>query len=156
MLGALVENLTNERTSFRFWALSGLSNLSSKGLLKYIPSEVYRLVEDDHADIRAVAAEILIKMGDEERGLEVLINDFGEYAYAVSSLENHWNKARSLEKNFKEIADNSDNEIERIYARSMLVKLGKMRTDQIYEQETIDCNYDVYLDRVNNYLVSKP
>lgn len=155
-LELLIESMKSDRASFRYWGVTGCANLAKNGKLATIPEEVYRLTKDPHKDIAATAAEVLVLAGEVDKGLQLLISDFGPDTYALSSLENLWEKTAPLKEDFQSLAEELPTPRGRMYARSLLAKHGELTTDQLFEQETIDKQHKTYLNRVKNYLQNKP
>ncbi|MGB7393090.1 MAG: sulfatase, partial [Pricia sp.] len=137
-LPLFVDNLKNEKPSFRFWAISGILNLAQSDVLESIPEEVYNLMTDtEDDDISPLAAEILVRMGESEKSLGFLMDHFEDNPFVFSSLENLWELTAPLEDELEEFAKNSSDETLRIQARSLLIKLGKLDIDQLYTEEHI-------------------
>ena len=156
-LPIFLENLKSDKSSFRFWGISGLAHLAQRGKLKTIPKEIRPLLNpNEDEDVSALAAEILVRMGEEERGLRFLLSKFKPMGFAISSLENLWDKTTLIENELISLATESQDEITRLFARSLLIKQGKMGVGELYEQKQIDKNYKTYLKRVHNYLQNLP
>lgn len=153
----LVEHLTNERPSFRFWAVSGILNLAHQGLLTSIPKGIFDIMnQEEYLDISPLAAEILVRMGEPEKGLNFLMANFENNPFVFSSLENLWDLAAPLESELSKVAENSPDDKTRVKARSLLIKLGKLDISQLYEKKTIETKHKTYLNRVRNYLQNTP
>ncbi|MEM7109881.1 MAG: sulfatase, partial [Bacteroidota bacterium] len=151
-LSLFLEKSTSDKRSFRFWAAAGINTLAKQGEISTIPPEVYQLLGDRASEVAAVAAEILVRMGDEVKGLDELISRFSNPDFR-SSLETLWDRAGPLEDQLDSIANDFTNTVEghRIIARSILAKRKIGRMTDLYEQQTIDKQYGLYLKRVNNY-----
>ena len=150
-----IQNLNSAKPSFQFWGMSGIVNIAKKGLLKEIPGEVYPLLNSKtHEDVSVLAAESMILMGKEEKGLNFLMSKFKPGSQSVSSLENLWGNVylKEAEADLWKIVYESNDEQKRIQARSLLIKLGKLDICELYEQQTIDENQKLYLKRVKNYM----
>jgi len=156
-LPIFLDHLKNDLSSFRFWGISGVAHLAQTGKLKSIPKEILPLMNpNEDEDISVIVAEILVRQGEEEKGLDFLMSKFKPMGYALSSLENLWDKTGPLESELFDLATESENEKLRLFARSLLIKQGKMDMGELYEQKQIDNNYKTYLNRVNNYLQNLP
>ncbi|PXX31804.1 sulfatase [Arenibacter sp. ARW7G5Y1] len=156
-LPIFLDNLKSDKSSFRFWGISGLAHLAQRGKLKAIPKEIRPLLDpNEDEDVSALAAEILVRMGEEERGLRFLLSKFKPMGFAISSLENLWDKTTPIENELISLATESQDEKTRLFARSLLIKQGKMGVGELYGQKQIDKNYKTYLNRVDNYLQNLP
>lgn len=152
-----ITQLQNEKPSFRFWGITGLAHLAWQGQLESIPAEVLNLFKtEQQSDILATAAEILVVMGEEEKGLQGLMDSFGPMAFSISSLERLSDKLASLEAKLRELAEHHPKKETRIFARSLLIKQGKLPITELFEQATIDAQHRTYLNRVKNYMGKKP
>lgn len=151
------EHLENERPSFRFWAISGILNLAHKDELKSIPNAVYGLMSDkEFRDISPLAAEVLVRMGESEKGLDFLMAHFENNPFVFSSLENLWELTAPLKGRLWAKSKNTANGDVRTRARSLLIKLGEMDIDQLFEVKKIEAQHKTYLNRVSNYLQNTP
>ncbi|MCM5664041.1 sulfatase family protein [Galbibacter mesophilus] len=156
-LPLFLENLENKRSSFRFWAVSGILNLACTDALKEVPKEVYsKMSENEDKDISALAAEILVRMGESKKGLDFLMDHFEDNPFVYSSLENLWDLTAPAKEDLELMAANAKNEEARTYARSLLIKLGEMSIDELYEAKTIEARYKNYRNRVSNYMQNTP
>lgn len=156
-LPIFIENLKNESPSFKFWAISGILNLAQKGFLKEVPAEVHNLVDpEQYKDVSVLAAETLVRMG-EHKALSFLLSELKNgNPFAFSSLENLWDKVAPIEESLQDLAKNGKNKGQRLAARSLLVKLGKLDMSELYEQSQIDAGYKTYFKRVKGYIQNTP
>lgn len=152
-----IENLQNARPSFRYWAINAIAYLAWKGELTTVPQEVYTVMnKTEQHDIAAKAAEILVVMGETEKGLQFLLETVDAETYSLPSLERLWQKVAPLEEALQVMAKEHKQGEVRTHARSLLIKLDKMEMDQLFEPKTIAARHRTYLNRVKNYMGKKP
>ena len=76
--------------------------------------------------------------------------------FGVSSCTDTQHKVAPIEEELRVLAEAHHQGEVRTHARSLLIKLGKMNMDQLFEQKTIDARHKTYLNRVRNYMGKTP
>lgn len=157
-LSTLIRYLRDESPSFKFWAISGILTLAQQDKLEKIPAEVLPLMTmQAYKDVSVLAAEILVRTGNEIEGLNFLLKALeNENPFAFSSLENLWKKNTPIKEQLLELAKNGESKKLRLKARSLLIKLGELKINQLYEQNQIDAGYKTYFRRVKEYIQNIP
>ncbi|GEC72773.1 Arylsulfatase A [Flavobacterium flevense] len=157
-LPLLIKHLDNNSPSFKFWAVSGVLTLVQQNKLEKAPAEVLPLMTaQEYKDVSVLAAEIIVRTGNETEGLNFLLKELKNgNPFAFSCLENLWEKNVPIKEQLLELAKNGKSKGLRLEARSLLIKLGELNIEQLYEQDQIDAGYKTYFNRVKEYIQNTP
>lgn len=129
----LLEYLRSEHEAIRFWGASGFATLAQRGLIDAAPDELIHAAEQDHAHTAIAAAEALAYLDHTNIGLEVLHGYMGDdrdhvAGAAVSSLESLGDYAAPLRERLLDSPESWG-------TRSVLINLGVMSVDDLYEDQ---------------------
>jgi hypothetical protein len=131
----------------RFWGAIGFNTLGSQGILNDCPFEVLMAITDSVPEVSAAAAEAACYLGQNEKGIERLLELLEEnFSPAYSSLETlTWYPGqKEILKDYlpelrKLLNEDSSGAQDRmgldIKIRSLLVNLGELSLSQLYTQE---------------------
>lgn len=154
-LPALEKGLSDQRLEFRFWAASGYANLARLGLLNEMPEALVRLKDDAAECVSATAAEALFYAGRKEEGLQALVNQAKRGSQsAMSALEELREAVRPYVADIRQIADKGKGG--KFTARSILVNLGELPMQKLYEEKEIKNFVDDHYKRVEEWDYTRP
>jgi arylsulfatase A-like enzyme len=157
--GQLEKYLLHQDAAFRFWAASGFAALYHAGGQYAIPDALRARVHDEDASVAATAAEALVLAGETHAGLESLINriEQGE-APAYSALEELLKQVqldRQQRDRLLKIGNGKDAEVNFSY-RSLLVSLGQLPLDSLYDESTKNTFLKAHRQRVLHWAPTRP
>lgn len=123
---ALEKLLQSDNSVLRYWGATGLLILGEEG--SSAKPALEKVLDDASPDVRITAAEALVNLGDQERGLAVLtdaLTNNSEWValHAANSLEEVGDAAQAVKQELRDAAKNKKGYVERA-ASYTVEKLG--------------------------------
>ena len=149
--------LKHKRPEFRFWAASGLTTMAYHGNLKVIPNQLVLACDDKWDSVAATAAEGIALAGQTEKGISMLIQQANEgNKLSLSALEELGDRVAPFTDDIKQIAAHGKNKDIKFLARGILINLGELRMNQLFDAKTIKNFTKVQKKRVKDWAPTLP
>ncbi len=138
----LMENLKSEVPAIRYWGVMGLLQLFTHHKLEKIPDQIVSIFQNpkEETEIRLIAAELLVKHGNNKDALNYILQQVKDNHFTVFSvLQNLGSKAKPLEKELLELEDNP--RLKQFYIRSALINTGYYKYQNLFKTREHDLGY---------------
>lgn len=144
----LVAYLASDKPEVRFWGVSGLATLASRGVMEEVPEALLAAADDENEEVSVTAAEALCYLDRRDVGLPVLMKHLKRKSqFAASALEELGELARPIVGELKAMDD-------RMEVRSLLINFGELPYDAYYPPEEHEAGYKVNRERRNWHVPS--
>lgn len=153
-LSSFTKHLNNSANDLCFWAVAGISNLASKGLVKNCPTELIQLLDNADPYISAEAAYACAYSGEKEKAISHLIYPKEEKMRKANySVLECLSLDKTMHEEIKKHADqlewsarnlpHKENEDAGLMAAGILVNIGKMDIKDMYGTDAYEMGVTV-------------
>lgn len=135
-LKTLISYLSDSDPVVQYWGASGICGLAKSGLIKSIPKEAEKTMQQDTVipEVKCMLAEAMVYTGQEQKGLQYLLSQLKEgFGPAAAALQNTGAKAKPIVTELQSLLEGKTKNKHKFYIRSILINCGALPYTALYE-----------------------